>query len=142
MCIFVYSRCHENSVYYNIALTIQALSLALLGFWSPLYHVNWKSWDWGTCDISALLLNSNVKIVGGRRMLMTIFKRKQSKISSRDYTRHKYYSNNKVKILVYRKCQTHHQLSWYSDSSHTFNSIIPIVQVSPSEILMNASTCG
>lgn len=78
--MFACSPCQENSVHYDIALTITALSLALLGFWSPLYHVNWKSWDWGTCDISALLLNSNVKIVGGKRILTMIFKRKQNKI--------------------------------------------------------------
>lgn len=81
------SQCHEKFMHYDIALTGQALSLVVLVFWSPLCHVNWKSWAWGTCDISALLLNSNVKMVGGKRILMMIFKGKQNKGGG--YARHK-----------------------------------------------------
>ena len=117
--MFECSQCHENLVHYDIALTRQALSLGALAFWSPLYHVNWESWDWGTCDISALLLNSNVKMVGGKRILMMIFKRKENKVSSGGYTRHKY-DPNKVKIWVYIKCQIHPQFSGYPDCIHTF----------------------
>lgn len=59
-------------------------------------------------------------MVGGKRILMMIFKRKQSKINSTGYTRYKYYLNNKIKILVYAKYQTHHQFIWYPNTIHTF----------------------
>lgn len=108
---------HGKPIYYGSVLTAQALSLVLLRSWSLLFHVNWKSWDCGTCDISALLLNSNVKIMGGKRILMIICRGSETKDEQRTEDTCTVWATD-VRMRVYRY-PIHSQLSFYPESTYS-----------------------